>query len=562
MKIKEYQLLEAYMFNNSSFISKDLAKFNEVIDNKTFIDYIYVNWNDLANKELNLPFKINDDRNYEFDLGILDSYFEEKNDIKGRNPEFPSFFSSGTIFNNDAEFLIEIVSFLYKGSENDEKRNSLIDSIKLVKELVNGKNILFINSNYPNMKTKNDKDWKNIIGSDKFIVNENQLLYLAFLYVEIGSEFFIANLCNSLNDTYEIYFPYGIYTFKFMIHSLIIKNNLSREMGKIFELFMEKKFVKEGIAYESNVILNERDGKYNEELDGVVILEDDILIFEYKSALVDIFKQNDKTFEENYWSKFKSTFNKKDKSLKHTILDNPDKYNLISKQHVLLEDNLSSKKIHIIFVSNQFWWMNITTNNFESYPLLIDYNLFDLFLAQLGNDVKSLAKFHTYYKDHSKNDLLRYSESYIEQLFSDFLTPFSVTVSSEEEIKNGERIMMWMDSDFINILQRAYNVSKYFLKNKKSSVPFILITNKAIPYILWDLPNKNLYEMSYFDLSTRDKANLISKSKEKNFSFDEISGFKGVNQSSLNRVMDDFNQENDRWEILLLILRSFIANVN
>jgi hypothetical protein len=52
--------------------------------------------------------------------------------------------------------------------------------------------------------------------------------------------------------------------------------------------------------------------------------------------------------------------------------------------------------------------------------------------------------------------------------------------------------------------------------------------------------------MSYFDLSTRDKANLISKSKEKNFSFDEISGFKGVNQSSLNRVMDDFNQENDR----------------
>jgi hypothetical protein len=35
-----------------------------------------------------------------------------------------------------------------------------------------------------------------------------------------------------------------------------------------------------------------------------------------------------------------------------------------------------------------------------------------------------------------------------------------------------------------------------------------------------------------------------------------------VNQSSLNRVMDDFNQENDRWEILLLILRSFIANVN
>jgi hypothetical protein len=86
--------------------------------------------------------------------------------------------------------------------------------------------------------------------------------------------------------------------------------------------------------------------------------------------------------------------------------------------------------------------MNITTNNFESYPLLIDYNLFDLFLAQLGNDVKSLAKFHTYYKDHSKNDLLRYSESYIEQLFSDFLTPFSVTVSSEEEIKNGERIMM------------------------------------------------------------------------------------------------------------------------
>jgi hypothetical protein len=120
------------------------------------------------------------------------------------------------------------------------------------------------------------------------------------LYVEIGSEFFIANLCNSLNDTYEIYFPYGIYTFKFMIHSLIIKNNLSREMGKIFELFMEKKFVKEGIAYESNVILNERDGKYNEELDGVVILEDDILIFEYKSALVDIFKQNDKTFEENY----------------------------------------------------------------------------------------------------------------------------------------------------------------------------------------------------------------------------------------------------------------------